>query len=111
MEYESDNDMVKIIQPTKKAKGKPNKIIDELIWTQAAEDIAKFHQIGAHLQCKGNYGMNVECTDQCTSKEQCRNKRIQNKKWKSVEKRETENGKGYCLFVKENCKKGDLIIE
>ena len=38
MEYESDNDMVGIIQPTKKAKGKLNEIIDELIWTQAAKD-------------------------------------------------------------------------
>jgi histone-lysine N-methyltransferase SETD2 len=32
-------------------------------------------------------------------------------KWKSVEKRQTENGKGYDIFVKENCKEGDLIIE
>ncbi len=31
--------------------------------------------------------------------------------WKSVEKRQTENGKEYGLFVKENCKEGDLIIE
>ena len=36
MEYKSDNDMVEIFQPTKKAKGKPNEIIDELIWSQAA---------------------------------------------------------------------------
>ena len=45
------------------------------------------------------------------SGEKCTNKRIQNKMWKSVEKRETENGKGYGLFVKEDCKEGDLIIE
>jgi histone-lysine N-methyltransferase SETD2 len=28
-----------------------------------------------------------------------------------VEKRQTENGKEYGLFVQENCKRGDLIIE
>ena len=33
------------------------------------------------------------------------------KKWKSVEKKQTEIGKDYGLFVKENCKEGDLIIE
>jgi hypothetical protein len=31
MEYDNDNDMVEIIQPTKKAKGKHNEIIDALI--------------------------------------------------------------------------------
>ncbi len=40
MEYESDNDMVEIIQPTKKAKGNPNAIIDELIWTEVTRAIA-----------------------------------------------------------------------
>ncbi len=31
--------------------------------------------------------------------------------WKSVEKKMTENGKEYGLFVKEDCKIGDIIIE
>jgi histone-lysine N-methyltransferase SETD2 len=82
-----------------------------LIWTQATKDIAELYQLGEYKECRENYGLNVECTDRCTSKEQCRNKRIQNKNWKSVEKRQTENGKEYGLFVKENCKEGDLIIE
>ena len=47
IEYDRDKDMVEIIQPTKKAKVKHNKIIDELIWTQAAKDIAEFHQNNA----------------------------------------------------------------
>ena len=37
IEYESDKDMVEIIHPTKKAKGKCYKIIDELIWKQEAK--------------------------------------------------------------------------
>jgi hypothetical protein len=111
IEYKSDKDMVEIIQPTKKAKGKRNKIIDELIWTQATRDIAEFHQLGENKECKENSGLNVECSDRCTSKEQCSNKRVQNKNWKSVGKRQTENGKEYGQFVKENYKKGDLIIE
>ena len=37
--------------------------------------------------------------------------RIKNKMWKSVEKNMTENGKEYGLFVKEDCKIGDHIIE
>ncbi len=41
MEYKSDNDMVEIIQPTKKAKGMRNKIIDKLIWTKETMRIAK----------------------------------------------------------------------
>jgi len=103
--------MVEIIQPTKKAKGKPNAIIDELIWTKETMRIAKPIQNSAGKQCKENNDCYVECDDNCTSVEQCKNKRIKNKMWKSVEKRKTENGKGYGLFVKENCKEGDLIIE
>ncbi len=45
------------------------------------------------------------------SGEKCTNKRIQNEMWNSVEKKMTENGKEYGLFVKEDCKIGDLIIE
>ena len=37
--------------------------------------------------------------------------RIEHKNRKSVEKRQTENGKRYGLFVKENYKEGDLIIK
>ena len=40
MEYDNEKDMVGIIQPIKKAKGKRNKIIDELIWTKATRKIA-----------------------------------------------------------------------
>ena len=56
MEYNTDNesDMVEIIQPTKKAKGKRNKIIDELIWTQKTKLIALSQQIGVGKQCKEN---------------------------------------------------------
>ncbi len=103
--------MVEIIQPTKKAKGNPNAIIDELIWTEVTRAIAWSQQVGEGTEFKENYGLNVECTDQCTKKEQCKNRKIQNKNWKAVEKRQKENGKGYGLFVKENCKEGDLIIE
>jgi histone-lysine N-methyltransferase SETD2 len=111
MEYKSDKDMVEIIQPTKKAKGKHTKIVEELIWTQPAKNIAQLHQIGADSKCKENSDIHVECQDKCTSNEQCTNRRIQNKNWKLVEKRQTENGKEYGLFVQENCKRGDLIIE
>jgi SET domain-containing protein len=82
-----------------------------LIWTEVTREIARGWQIGEDEQCKENYDLKVECTNICTSGEQCTNKRIQNKNWKSVEKKQTENGKEYGLFVKENCKKGDLIIE
>ncbi len=100
----SDNGMVEIIQPTKKAKGKHKKIIDELICTETAREIAWSHQVGDNLQCKENNDLTIECKEWCTSKEQCTNKRIQNKNWKSVEKKQTENRNEYGLFVKENCK-------
>ena len=82
-----------------------------MIWTKATREIARSRQLGEDLQCKENYDLKVECKNVCTSNKQCTNKIIQNKNWKSVEKRQIENGKGYGLFVKENCKKGDLIIE
>ena len=110
-EYNSDNDMVEIIQPTIKEKGKKTKMVNELIWKQETRLIAQSQQIGVSKQCKENNDLNIECKEWCTSKEQCTNKRIQNKNWKSVEKRQTENGKRYGLFVEENCKEGDLIIE
>ncbi len=103
--------MVEIIQPTKKAKGKPNAIIDELIWTKETMRIAKRIQNSAGKQCKENNDCYVGCDGNCTSGEKCTKKRIQNEMWKSVEKKMTENGKEYGLFVKEDCKIGDLIIE
>jgi hypothetical protein len=111
MEYESDNDMEVIIQPTEKAKGKCNEIIEELIWTEVTMRIAKKNQYGANKQCKENSDCYVECDEYCTSGELCTNKRIQKKMWKSVEKKMTENGKEYGLFVMEDCKIGDFIIE
>ena len=93
MKYDNDKNMVEIIQPTEKAKGKPKEIIEELIWTQATILIARSQQLGEGLQYKENYDLNVECKDVCTIKEQCTNKIIQNNNWKSVEKRQTENGK------------------
>ena len=78
MEYESDNDMVEIIQPTKKAKGKPNAIIDELIWTKETMRIAKRIQNSAGKQCKENNDCYVECDGNFTSGEKCTIKRIQN---------------------------------
>ncbi len=78
MEYESDKDMVEIIQPTKKAKGKH--IIDELIWTKETNKIAEPIKNGAGKQCKENSDCYVECDDDCTSGEQCTNKRIKRKK-------------------------------
>ena len=73
--------------------------------------IASEHQNGASEQCIENMNCNVECNDDCTGGKQCTNKRIQNTKWKSVEKKQTENGKDYGLFMKENCNIGDLIIK
>ena len=51
---------------------------------------------------KENSDCYVECDDDCTSGEQCTKKRIKNKTWKSAEKKMTENGKEYGLFVKED---------
>ena len=98
MEYESDNYMEVIIQPTKKTNGKGNQIIEDLIWTQATRVIAEWIQISAVKQCKENNDLKVECDDNCTSGEQCTNKRIKKKMWKSVERKMTENGKEYGLF-------------
>ena len=63
---------MEIIQPTKKAKGKCNEIIEELIWTKTTREIAELHQIGEDEECRENYGLKVECIDRCTSKEQCK---------------------------------------
>ena len=52
MEYDNDNDMVEIIQPTKKTKGKQNDIIDELIWTKETMIRAKQIQNGAEKNAK-----------------------------------------------------------
>ncbi len=109
IEYESDKDMVEIIQPTKKTNGK--RIIDELIWMKETMRIAEHIKDGAGKQCKDISDCYVECDDNCTSGEQCTNKRIKKKMWKSVERKMTENGKEYGLFVKEDCKIGDIIIE
>ena len=111
MEYESDNDIEDIIKPTDKTKRNRNQIIDELTWTKATQRIAEQNQIGAQKKCKENSDCKVECNDDCTSGEQCTNKRIQKKMWKSVESKMTENDKEYGLFVKEDCKIGDYIIE
>jgi histone-lysine N-methyltransferase SETD2 len=73
--------------------------------------IAKQIQNGPRKQCKENSDCYVECDDDCSSGKQCTNKRIQNEIWKSVEQKMTENGKENGLFVMEDCKIGDLIIE
>ena len=52
MEYNNDNDMVEIIQPTKKAKGKRNEIIYELIWTKETKRIAKQYHTDAEKKSK-----------------------------------------------------------
>jgi molybdopterin-biosynthesis enzyme MoeA-like protein len=77
----------------KNKKGKRNKIIEELIWTKATMRIAKRMQNVKTKQCKENSDCYVECDDDCNSGDQCTNKRIQNKMWKSVVKKMTENGK------------------
>ena len=110
MECDNDNDMVEIIQPTKKAKGKCNEIIDELIWTKETMRIAKQYHNSAGKQCKENNDCYVECDDNCTSGEQFTNKRMKNKMWKSVEKKISENGKEYGICVKEDCKIGISLL-
>ena len=59
MEYDNDNDIVEIIQPTKKTKGKQTKIVDELIWTQETRLIAQSQQIGEGTQCKENNDLKI----------------------------------------------------
>ena len=51
--------------------------------------IAERYHNGAGKQCNENNDCHVECDDNCTSGEQCTKKRIQNKMWKSVEKKMT----------------------
>ncbi len=60
MEYESDNDMVEIIQPTKKEKQKRNEIIEELIWTKPTRASAWNQNYGEVTECKENYDFKVE---------------------------------------------------
>ena len=72
---------------------------------------SKTEKNGAGIICKENIGCCVECDDNCTSGDKCKNKKIQNKMWKPVEIKMTENGKENGLFVKEDCKIGDFIIE
>ena len=69
MEYDNDNYMVKIIQSTKKAKGKQNKIIDELVWTKETRRIAEQYHNNAGKQCKEDNDCYVECDEDCTSGE------------------------------------------
>ena len=80
-----------------------------MIWTKETKIIAKQYHTGADKKYKENSDCYVECDGNCMRGEKCKNKRIQNEMWKSVEKRETENGKGYGIFVKENCKEGVII--
>ena len=51
--------------------------------------IALSQQIGVGKQCKESNDLKIECKEWCTSKKQCTNKIIQNKNWKSVDKRQT----------------------
>ncbi len=111
MENESDNEMEVIIQHTKKTKENSNRIIDENIWSQRTKKIAYQIKIGANKNCKENRHLKIECDDDCISGEKCTNKKIQNKMWKKVERKMTKNGKEYGLFVKEDCKRGEFIIE
>ncbi len=111
MENESDNEMEVIIQHTKKTKENSNRIIDENIWSQRTKKIAYQIKIGANKNCKENRHLKIECDDDCISGEKCTNKKIQNKMWKKVERKMTKNGKEYGLFVKEDCNRGEFIIE
>ena len=69
MEYKNNNDLVEIIQPTKKAKRKEPTIIKELKWSKETRLIALLHQLGAGTQCKENNDLNIECNERCTRKE------------------------------------------
>ena len=68
--------------------------------------IASEHQNGASEQCIENMNCNVECIDNFTSGKQFTNKRIQNKKWKSMEKKQTENGKDWSISGGELQRRG-----
>ncbi len=82
---------MELLLPTEKTNVKC--FIDVLIWTKETMRIAKRIRNSAGKQCKENNDCYVDCDGDCTSGEKCTNKRIQNKMWKSVEKKMTENGK------------------
>lgn len=59
--------------------------------------------------CK-SYGEGEECLDVCRRKDNCPYKRMVNKTFKRVIKKE-KHGKGTCLILEEDCAKGDFVIE
>jgi SET domain-containing protein len=66
--------------------------------------------IDSTQDCLNNMNESVECDKDCKGGSNCPNKRIQMGLWKKFETNETQ-GSGKGLFLMEDVRKGDFIIE
>jgi hypothetical protein len=83
-------------------------------FTKRAQQIVSKSKWGKNIDptpnCFDNMNTSVECDEDCNGGRNCPNKRIQTGKWKNVETKETQ-GSGIGLFLMEDVRKGDYIIE
>jgi hypothetical protein len=101
-----DNDVFKCFE-----RPKPE-IVSTLTWNRGTKQHVKIPNFVLSKICDENMGCNFECNDDCNGKEKCNNKRIQCKQWKNVKKRDSGNQTwGFGLFLEEECKKNDFIVE
>ena len=83
-----------------------------LTWTKGMAAYVKMTESNLSKICDENLACYYECDDTCNGRDECTNKRIQQKQWRDVEKKDTgDPKKGFGLFLKEGCKKNDFIIE
>jgi hypothetical protein len=83
-------------------------------FTNKAQQIISKSKWGKNIDstsdCFDNMNTSVECDKDCKGGRNCPNKRIQTGKWKNVETKETQ-GSGKGLFLMEDVRKGNYIIE
>jgi hypothetical protein len=60
--------------------------------------------------CKAIKDGNMDCNDDCNSRLDCKNQRVQKCQWKKVEVRHTQDGKSSSLFAMEDIDKDDYVI-
>jgi hypothetical protein len=83
-----------------------------LVWKRGTKQHVKIPDFELCKVCNVNLARNYACNENCDGKEECQNKKIQQKQWKDVKKRDSRNKKrGFSLFVKEECRKDDFIIK
>ncbi len=107
------NDNVDNISDPVKCFERPrHEIASPLTWTKEIAKYVRMAEFNLSKICDENLGCRYECNDTCNGRDNCNNKRIQQKQWEDVKERDSgDPKKGFGLFLKEGCKENDFIIE